>query len=235
MTSVQKGFTLLEVMIGITLLALVMTTVLFGLRIASRAYQQGEDRLKRTYMDEERADFMNKQIASLEPYKVRSDDPKLPGEFAILEAQALCFRFLSTYGSHYRNRSGLILVEYGLVETPGRKVDLLLRETPVHDDGELLHKVIQEVAPDPDTGKLVTTYRPFFKQGSDLGLRTDLEAARFEYLVPDSEKEAAHWVSDWLPAPEVPYPWAVRFLWKQDGKWVQVTFPIRAHAFLKSS
>ncbi|HLY62725.1 MAG TPA: hypothetical protein VKV95_18430 [Terriglobia bacterium] len=212
-----------------------MTTVLFGLRIASRAYQQGEDRLKRTYMDAERADFMNKQIASLEPYKVRSDDPKLQGEFAILEAKASCFRFLSTYGSHYRNRSGLILVEYGLVETPGRRVDLLLRETPVHDDGEILHKVIQEVAPDPDTGKLVTTYRPFFKQDSDFGLHTDLEAARFEYLVPDSEKEAARWVSDWLPAPEVPYPWAVRFLWKQDGKWVQVTFPIRAHAFLKSS
>jgi prepilin-type N-terminal cleavage/methylation domain-containing protein len=234
MRSHQNGFTLLEVMIGITLLALVMTTVLIGLRVASRAYQQGEDRLKRVYIEEERADFMAKQVASLAPYKVRSTDPKLQGEFAILEARASCFRFLSTYGSHYRNRSGLILVEYGLVGAPGRNVGLFLRETPVQDDGELLHRVIQEVAADPESGKIVTTYRPFFRQGGDLGLRTDLDAARFEYLVPDSQTKEAHWVSEWLPVPEVPYPWAVRFLWEQDGHRGEVTFPIRAHTFLKS-
>jgi prepilin-type N-terminal cleavage/methylation domain-containing protein len=233
MRSNQNGFTLLELMIGITLLALVMTTVLIGLRVASRAYQQGEDRLKRVYIDEERADFMAKQVASLTPYKVRSIDPKLQGEFAILEATASCFRFLSTYGSHYRNRSGLILVEYGLVGAPGRKVGLFLRESPVQDDGELLHKVIQEVAADSETGKIITTYRPFLRQGTDLGLRKDLSAARFEYLVPDSQKEEAHWVTDWLPQQEVPYPWAVRFLWEQDGQRGQVTFPIRAHTFLK--
>jgi prepilin-type N-terminal cleavage/methylation domain-containing protein len=229
----QKGFTLLEMLIGIMLLALVMTTVLFGLRIASRAYQQGEDRLRQTYMDAERADFMNKQIASLAPYKVRSADPKLPGEFAILEAKASCFRFLSTYGSHYRNRSGLVLVEYGLAGAPGKKVSLFMRETPVREEGELVHKIIQEVAPDPETGKIVTIYRPFSSQGGDLGLRTELDAARFEYLVPDSAREQAHWVSDWEPATEVPYPWAVRFLWEQEGRWGQATFPIRAHNFPK--
>ena len=113
------------------------------------------------------------------------------------------------------------------------RVGLFLRETPVQDDGQLLHKVFQEVGADPETGKIVTTYCPFFRQGADLGLRTNLNAARFEYLVPDSEKEEAHWVSDWLPVPEVPYPWAVRFLWEQDGQRGQVTFPIRAHTFLK--
>ena len=234
MRSNSSGFTLLELLIGITLLALVMTTVLMGLRVASRAYQQGEDRLRRVYIEEERTDFMAKQVASLAPYKVRSTDPKLLGEFAILEARPSCFRFLTTYGSHYRNRSGLILVEYGLVGEPGKKVGLFLRESPVQDDGELLRKVIQEVATDADSGKVVTIYRPFFRQASDLGLRTDLSAARFEYLVPDSQKEEAHWVSDWLPDPQVPYPWAVRFLWEQDGQRGQVTFPIRAHAFLKS-
>jgi len=234
MRSNSSGFTLLELLIGITLLALVMTTVLIGLRVASRAYQQGEDRLRRVYIDEERADFMAKQVASLAPYKVRSTDPKLQGEFAIVEAKPFCFRFLTTYGSHYRNRSGLILVEYGLVGEPGKKVGLFLRESPVQDDGELLHRVIQEVAADPDTGKMVTTYRPFFRQGSDLGLRIDLNAARFEYLVPDSQNEQAHWVSELLPDLQVPYPWAVRLLWEQDGQRGQVTFPIRAHTFPKS-
>jgi prepilin-type N-terminal cleavage/methylation domain-containing protein len=231
MRSNQNGFTLLELLIGITLMALVMTTVLIGLRVASRAWQQGEDRLRLVYSDEERADFMAKQVASLAPYRVRSSEPKLTGQFTILEARASLLRFLSTYGSHFRNRSGLILVEYGLVGASRGRVDLLLRETPVHDDGELLHKVIQGVAADPDTGRIRITWRPFFRQNTDLCLLRNLDAARFEYLAPDSEKGGAHWVSEWQPEPDAAFPLAVRFAWEQDGHQEQAVFPIRARSF----
>lgn len=233
MRSNQNGFTLLELLIGVSLMALLMLTVLIGLRVASRAWQQGEDRLGLVHRDEERADFMTRQIASLTPYRVRSSDPELTGQFTILEARASRLRFLSTYGSHFRNRSGLLLVDYGLVGASRGRVDLLLRETPVLDDGELLHQVIQRVAPDPDTGKMRITYRPFFRQDADLCLLRNLNAARFEYLLPATEKEEAHWASEWQPEPDAAFPLAVRFAWEQDGHPERAVFPIRARSFPK--
>lgn len=231
MRSNQNGFTLLELLIGITLMALLMTTVLIGLRVASRAWQQGEDRLRLVHSDEERADFIAKQVASLVPYKVRSNDPKLLGDFTILEAKSSRLRFLSTYGSHFRNRSGLLLVDYGLVGTSRGRADLWLRETPVQDDGELLHQVIQGVATDPDTGRKRIAYRPFLRQDADLCLLRNLNGARFEYFVPDSKKGGAHWASDWQPEPDAAFPLAFRFAWDQDGHREQALVPIRAHSF----
>jgi prepilin-type N-terminal cleavage/methylation domain-containing protein len=233
MRSKPNGFTLLELLIAMTLMALVMTTVLVGLRVASRAWQQGEDRLRLVYAEQERADFMAKQVASLVPYQVLSSDPKLAGQFAILEASPSCLRFLSTYGSHDRSGAGLILVEYGLVGVARGRVDLLLRETPVQDDGQLLHQIIQTVATDPVTGIIRLTYRPFLRQNAEVGLLRNLNAARFEYLDPDSRKGGTHWVSDWQPGPDAAYPLAFRFAWEQDGHQEQAVFPIRARSFPK--
>lgn len=227
----QKGFTLLELLIGMTLMALLMTAVLIGLRVASRAWQQGEDRLRLVYGEEERADFMAKQVASLVPYRVRSSDPKLSGQFPILEAKPSIFRFLSSYGSHFRNRSGLVLVEYGLVRGSPGTLDLFLRETSVQEDAELLHQFIQGVAPHPETGKPRIIYRPFSSEKADLRLFANLKTARFEYLLPDAEKGGVQWASEWQPEPDASFPSAVRFAWEQAGRQEQAVFPLRAHTF----
>jgi prepilin-type N-terminal cleavage/methylation domain-containing protein len=229
----QQGFTLLEMMIGITLMALIMTTVLMGLRIANRAMQQGEERLGQIYSDEERSDFMGKQIESLVPYRVRSTDPKLTGQFPIIEAKRSCFRFLTTYGSRYRSRSGLVLVEYGVVRESRGLSSLYLRETPVTNDEDLLHQVVQRIATDSDTGKNTLVYFPFVKRATDLELFREMNAARFEYLVPTSDQRAEHWVSDWEPESQVAFPLAVRFVWEQEGHQQQVVLPVRAHSFSK--
>ncbi len=226
----QSGFTLLEMLIGISLMALLMVAVLMGLHVATKAWQEGENRISLVYGQEERADFMAKQVASLLPYKVISNDPKLIGEFAILEAQPSCLRFLTTYGSRYRNRSGLVLAEYALAPASRGREDLCLREATVENDQELLHEVIQSASPDPDTGKTKINYPSFIRKDSDLCLRKDFEAARFEYLVPATQNEGAHWVSDWQPGPDVQFPSAVRLAWRQEGRPQETVFPIRAHS-----
>lgn len=230
MQSDQSGFTLMEMLIGITLMALLMVAVLIGLRVATKAWQKGESRISLVYGEEERANFVAKQVASLVPYKVNSHDLKLPGEFVILEAKPSCLRFLTTYGSRYRNRSGLVLAQYGLVPAARGKEDLCLREAPVENDEELLRQIIQSVTSDPDTGKPKIVYRPFLRQDGDLCLRKDLQAARFEYLFPATQKEEAHWVADWQPALDAEFPLAVRLSWVQDGRQEQTAFPIRANA-----
>ncbi len=171
---------------------------------------------------------MLQQIASLVPYKVVSSNPDIPGEVLILEASAARLRFLSTCGTRYRSRSGLMLDEYAIVKAPGADFSLALRETAVRDDTTLVPLLIERLSSDPDTGKTEVVYRRFLPRESDLKLMTGLEAARFEYLGAPAAGKDAEWASRWEARPEAPYPDAVRFVWRRGSQTDQLVIPIRA-------
>jgi len=219
-----------------TLMVILMTGLLIGLRVGVRAWQQGEARLRQAHREDERAAFLAEQIASLLPYEVLSAERDLPGRVSILEAEATRLQFVSSYGSRYRNRSGLLLADYAIVRDGPGRFALALRETPLGDDGALLGRLVERVATDPETGKRVVIYRPFALQGQYLKLMTGLQGARFEYLDPRLREANRKWVSHWEGRPEVPYPTAVRFWWRQEGQSRQLeeTFPIPAHLLPKS-
>ncbi len=224
----QKGFTLLELLIGITLTALLMGVLLIGLRVGNRAWQQGEARLRRVQKEEEGTAFLAQQVSSLVPYVVESNDPELPGQWSILEATASRLRFISTHGSHFRNRSGLVLVEYAIVTSSSGTVAVALHETPVRDDAALLRQLIQRIARDPETGKRIIIYRPSSIQETDLRLMTGLHAARFEYLDPHPQAGGPTWLAQWEGKPEAPFPAAVRLRWEQAGQRDEKIIPVRA-------
>ena len=234
MRTESQGYTLLELVIGMTLMAMLMTALVIGISVGSRAWQRGEARLRQTHMNEERASFVTRQVASLVPYRVVSPDPDLPGEWPIVEASPFRFRFISTQGTRYWDRAGMVLVEYAVVpEGPGT-VALALHETPVADDGVLLRRLIERVGRDPETGSQVVVYRPSSVQAGDLRLMTGLRAARFEYLDPSPRPGATAWLPKWEGTPQNPFPAAVRLQWEQAaqrGRTVaagEEIFPLRA-------
>ena len=129
----------------------------------------------------EQSDFVVTQVSSLVPYRITSIDRSLPGALTVLEATANCLRFISSYSSVYRGRTGLVLVEYGIVQPSRGEIEVLLRETPVADAQSLYHKLILSVTRDPDTGMAVINYQPFEARASDLRLMTGLSQAAFSY------------------------------------------------------
>ncbi len=225
----SKGFTLLELLIGMTLMALLMGALVIGIHIGIRAWQQGEARLRQTHKEEERTTFLARQISSLVPYAVVSADPDLPGRLLILEATSWRLRFLSTYGSRFQNRSGLLLVEYAVLETSPGKVALTLRETPVQDDQTVLRQLIERVAISPDTSRRKIKFRPFSMREGDLQLIADLDEARFEYLDPAPEHGAQAWLPEWEGSRDEPYPAAIRLLWRRTSQPETRLIPLRAH------
>jgi general secretion pathway protein J len=233
MQNTAKGYTLLEMLISITLVGLLMTGLVVSVHVANKSWEKGEAKLRQVHAAEEQAQFMLQQIASLVPYKVASSSPDLPGDFFILEASATRLRFLSTYGTRYRSRAGLLWDEYAIVRAPRADYLLALRETPVRDDTTLVPLLIERLRSDPDTGKSEIVYRPFLLRESDLRLMTGLQAARFEYFGAPALGKEAVWASQWEATPEAPYPDAVRFLWRRDGQQHQLVIPIRARVLPK--
>jgi len=223
-----RGFTLLEMLISITLVGLLMVALVTGLHVANKAWQQGEARLDQVHAEEERERFMFQQIASLVPYQVSSTDPSVPGNFAILEAGPARLRFLTTSSSRAWNRSGRLLTEYALVPIPKEGFAVAVRETPVRDDAALLPMLIERVDQDPDTGNAVIVHRPFLLRASDLRLMTGLDDGGFEYLGSLAAGKPPVWASNWEPTTEALFPEAVRFTWQRRGEREQFVIPIRA-------
>ena len=231
----QTGFTLFEMLLSITLIGLLMVALLIGLRVADRAWQTGEARLRLVHAAAERNAFFIEQIASLVPYRVMSPDPQLPGRFTVLQSSPTCLRFISSYSSVHRSRAGLVLVEYGIVKTSRAAVEVALRETPVGDNDVLFHQLVRSVRNDPDTGVPWIDYQPFILRATDLPLMTDLRAAWFEYLELYPKKGTGPvWQVDWQSSVEAPYPEAIRLRWERGTQEGDVLIPVRAKFMLRS-
>jgi len=223
------GYTLLELLISITLIAFLMLALLIGLRVSNGAWQKGEARLRQDHAEEEKDTLIVRQISSLLPYVVASTDPKFPGRFTVLEATAGCLRFVGTYSSGFRSGSGLELVEYGIVEASRGNAVLALRETPVRDDRALFGQLVRAVTYDPETGEAVISYQPFVLRATDLPLMTGFSAARFEYL--DSHPQDGQgpaWLAQWKSTANKPYPAAIRVRWEQGNQAGEKMVPVRA-------
>jgi prepilin-type N-terminal cleavage/methylation domain-containing protein len=231
-----RGFTLFEVLFSISLIGLLMVALLIGLRVANRAWRTGEARLRRVHADAERNAFVVQQISSLVPYQVTLTDPHLTGTFAVLEADATCLRFVSSYSSVFRSRTGLVLAEYGIVEASPGYVEVALRETPVGDNDVLFHMLVRGVTNDPETGVPLIDYQPFLLQATDLPLMTGLKAAWFEYLELHPKKGTGPvWRQDWKSTDEAPYPEAIRLRWDRGDQEGEEIIPVRAKFMLKST
>lgn len=231
MRSGQRGFTLLELLVGITLMALLLSALLIGLHIGIRAWQQGEARLSEAQQEAERTGFLDRQVASLVPYEVMSPDPEQPAKLTVLDATPARLRFLSSYGSRSRAHSGLLLIEYGLLEAEAGKTTLALRESPVGSDRALVQGIVRQVSRDPETGQLTVSYQPFDQNKEFFSLRTELEEAKFDYLDPKPEPGAPAWVANWTPTSQKPYPAAVRLRWREEGRAVEQVVLVRARVF----
>jgi hypothetical protein len=232
----ETGFTLFEMLLSLTLIGFLMVALLVGLRVANRAWRTGEARLRRVHAEAERNAFVVQQISSLVPYQVTANDPSLSGTFTVLQASATCLRFVSSYSSVFRSRSGLALVEYGIVEASPGNVEVALRETPVGDNAVLLHRLIRGVTNDPDTGVPVIDYQPFLVRVTDLPLMTGLRAAWFEYLDlhpekgtdPDEKDTGPIWRLAWKSREGAPYPEAIRLRWDRGNQEGEEVIPVRA-------
>lgn len=228
MAARQKGFTLLELLVGMSLTALLMASLVIGLRVASRAWERGEEHLQDLRKDRAQASLLTRQVASLVPYQVVSLVPELPGNFPILEATSSRLRFLSSYDSRELNRVGLVLVEYAVVEAGPGRFTLALRETPVGDDEALLRALIQEVGRNPETGETLIIYRSFSVREGDLRLLEELSRAQFEYFDPGTSDRPPAWQPEWKPKTEAAYPAAIRLRWQRGGQREEMFVPVRA-------
>ncbi|MBI2816746.1 MAG: prepilin-type N-terminal cleavage/methylation domain-containing protein [Acidobacteria bacterium] len=204
------GFTLLELLVSMTIVSLLATTVLFGWRVAVSAWEKASSHLQKSRTVLATNHLLQEQMASMVPYRGIAST----GFHLFFQGEPLTARFLSRYSLTGRANSGLYRIEYQVVEAEDGTKQLLMNEVPVTSREEL-GALIQQA--DPASFSPQLRFAPFERGPRTVVLLAGVKDCRFEYYKAASALEAGTWVPEWLGTMnELPRAMAIRITPSDD-------------------
>ena len=199
MRSSERGITLIELLVAMTLLSLISVAILFGLRIGLNAMERSNDRLmtNRRVLGIERV--ITQQIAGLLPVKADCfPSPQAPPQrLPFFQGESETMRFVSTYSLNEAGRGYPRILEYQVV--PGENglgVRLIVNE--LWYSGPLsAGSSCAGVVPDPAANSPMMIFRPVQVGPSSFVLADKLASCRFFYKEEKQPPQPDAWFERW--------------------------------------
>ncbi|MBI3210447.1 MAG: prepilin-type N-terminal cleavage/methylation domain-containing protein [Candidatus Solibacter usitatus] len=228
----EFGVTLLELLIAMTLLALLSTGVLMAMRVGFGALQK----TNKTFLANRRAfgaqRILEQQIAGFIPVSAACNAAGGPPPYtrvSFFQGELQTMRFASTYSLAAASRGMATILELQVIPgEEGRGYRLIVNEHPY--TGPLgAGRFCTGTAPDPFTGTSATRFIPVGIREDSFVLADKLAECRFLYRVAMPEPPFERWVPRWVYGT---YPTAIRIemtpLETSASKWtaVSTTFPV---------
>jgi general secretion pathway protein J len=179
-----RGFTLLEVVLAMSVLALVAAICYGAFHLAVRAMERGEMAVVTAQRLRVASDVLIRQIKSTVPYPARNKDLDVYPYFV---GSATSMTFITAAGM--QGGGGLVRIVYQVVDNPTR---LVLSESPFFSPDQLGREGVEQ----PDSQSTV--------------LLQDFRSVKFEYLLNDGAE--TEWRPKWDGHEEEMLPMAVRVL-----------------------
>lgn len=177
-----EGFTLVEMMVAITLVAL-MSLALWGvLRISITSWKRGTEAIDANQRHRTLLDLVQKQMASIYPLVPPLDLQMGTGITPVFSGSASSMQFISLCALRFRDNPGLTMVSYEVVPDNDGGHSLVERETR-YLGGDPSLQVDYPAAETPDT--------VIFDR---------LISLEFEYYDPGTPDVPPQWVREWSAA-----------------------------------
>jgi general secretion pathway protein J len=194
------AFTLVEVMVTLTILGFIITMIFGVFRLGIAAWEKGETNKEEYQKTRIASQLISRQMKSAVPYKVKTQ--KAEGDYLAFEGKARSLKFVSALSLKAKRSSGLVYAFYEFREGEGGGGRLMLYE------GRVLNKDFLEENPAEDA------VFPLFEGLADV---------RFEYYRGEDEEKnrTAGWVEEWSAKEEKALPTALRvtlFPQRRGGK-----------------
>lgn len=199
MTIGKRGFTLLELMLSLSIMGLVLLLIFGALRIGTRAWEKGEKDV--TVHQRQRAvlGLLSQQIASACIYEIKTGDDAF-----YFKGSEETMEFVSRIPIVPGTLTGVVFVKYMIQEGDGdRKQQLRLYEK----DAGFLKEEDLESQEEEDLFTLIS----------------GIQNLQFEYLKGGKDKSETDWQTSWDPSEEKGLPLAVKIILKQNEE----TAPIK--------
>jgi len=192
----SKGFTLLELLIALTIVAVIVVITFGALRIGIRAWEKGEKDVDMRQRQRIVLDLIKRQLASTCVSDVWGRDQQLVS----LKGDSKSIGFVSHIPVTPGNRFGLVYVKYAVrQEKDGNKEHLTFYEKNI-------------ALPDKKTG----VGNP--DEGDFSELLPGMKSIVFEYLKNRPGEEASLWQKSWDPAVDKGVPRAVRVTFDENDE-----------------
>ena len=114
----EKGFTLVELLIAVTILSIVITVVVEAFWLAQRSMKKGSEVMDVDLRERVAFDLISKQLSSTFPFPLKEDGPSFAGNAQMID-------FISTLPMALERRAGLFHVRYVLEEPPAGELKIL--------------------------------------------------------------------------------------------------------------
>jgi len=192
MTPRQAGFTLLEVLIAMTLLGVMMLLIFGTLRVSVRSWESGEKQAAEVSQLLVLHNFLRNHLTRMKPWE---DDFSEDEPVFSFQGTEEAIQFVSTLPLHNRGAGGW------------HKFNIQL--TKNHDSRDLIVKL------EPFFPALEEEHQPI----DDVVLIENVEAIKFSYFGSDELDEEPQWFDEWLEKSYFPKMIQVEIRVKGEKNW----------------
>lgn len=215
--SSETGFTLLELMVSITLIAIMAVGVWTALEMCIRSWTRGVETIDLNQRSRNTQDLVRKQIASayplftaatvtVSPSSLRNQNPATP----VFSGGETSLRFVTTNSLMSMDSAGLVLAMYEVEVDSDNNIALVEREAPYVGQGV-------------DGGGFTNSVPVFF----------NLKECIFEYYDLGDAENPPEWLTEWDTESRRRLPAAVRISMifkdaENDWPGKQMIIPLRA-------
>jgi len=210
--STETGFTLLEVLVSVTLIAMIAVGMYSVFRMSIRSWSRGAEFIDANQHHRSMLDMVRKQIASAYPLFTVPDSQQGGMMYPIFSGSQNGFSFVSLSSLQFLESPGLTFVSYEIAEDSNGAYALVGRETRY-------------------TGKLPDDIT--INESRITPVFENLINCSFEYF--DSESTDSPWVQEWEGQDEMRLPSAVSIamtLRDSEGNTInrRMVVPLKAEA-----
>jgi prepilin-type N-terminal cleavage/methylation domain-containing protein len=186
-----EGFTLIEVLVSVTLVALIALCLWGVLRISVSSWKRGTESMDANQRYRATLDLVQKQMASVSGLVPALDLQTGAGQSPIFVGSETMVQFVSLSPLRFRDNPGLTVVTYEIVPGDAGEYALVERESR-YFGGDPTLSVSFEVTNEP-----VTT------------IFDHLAGAALEYFDPGTSEVPAQWVREWNAQEKAKLPTAI--------------------------
>ena len=186
----SSGFTLLEMVVTLTILGFILLIIFGAFRLGISAWEKGESSREEYQKVRAVSQLVSRQLKSMVPYKIKTE--KAEGDYLAFEGSARSLKFVSALSMRAKQPEGFVYAIYEFKDGGNEGGRLVVYEQRV-----LIRKNFFEERPNEESGV------PLIEGISDI---------RFEYYQEeDSLKNRKEgWVEEWNAKEEKELPRAVR-------------------------
>ncbi len=199
----QRGVTLLELLIAVSLMSLLSLGVLFSMRVGINAMGKTNDRFlkNRRVLGVEKA--LAAQIAGLMPVTIECPGGQ-GGKAVLFQGDPQSMRFVSSYSLQEGARGYPKLLEFTVIAGEnGSGVRLIVNELPYSGPFSVRGACVG-TQPDPLTGQSAALFMPISPRPDSFVLADKLAGVRFVYRdelpPPVLERWTPKWLANKLPS-----------------------------------